>query len=68
MAYHHGALMGQEAKINKDMESLGIITDSYHEGSTHWLQIDGSYELAVQSVELVADLGNGEMFARLKAF
>jgi hypothetical protein len=68
MSYNHKALMGQEARINQDLESLGIITDSYHEGQTHWLQIDGSYELAVQSVEIVADLANGIMFARPKPF
>lgn len=68
MAYNHKALLGVDAKTNKDMETLGIITDSYHEGHTHWLQIDGSYELAVKSVELVHDLTKPEQFARLTAF
>jgi len=66
--YNHKALLGEEARINQDLEVLGIITDSYHEGSTHWLVIDGSYELAVQSVALVVDLVKGGSFARLKAF
>jgi hypothetical protein len=66
--YNHKALMGLEARINDDLEVIGIITDSYHEGQTHWLQIDGSYELAVQAVAVVLDLGKGTSFARPKAF
>lgn len=66
--YNHLTLLGIEARTNKDMETIGIITNSYHEGSTHWLEIDGSYELAVKAVELVHDLTKPECFARLTAF
>lgn len=68
MSYNHKALMGEEARTNQDLETIGVITDSYHEGSTHWLQIDGSYELAVQNAELVHDLVKGGSFVRLTAF
>lgn len=68
MSYNHKALMGEEARINEDMQTIGVITDSYHEGQTHWLQIDGSYELAVQDAALVHDLVKGGSFVRLKAF
>lgn len=66
--YNHHALLNLKAMINNDTESLGTITDSYFEGTTHWLIINGTYELAVQCVEVVIDLPTGKQFARLKSY
>ncbi|MNV75389.1 hypothetical protein D3C71_1686710 [compost metagenome] len=65
--YNHAALLNLQAMTNNDTESLGTITDSYFEGSLHWLIINGDYELCVGSVEVVIDLPRGKQFARLKA-
>lgn len=68
MAYNHLALLNLKAMINNDTESLGTITDSYFEGTTHWLVINETYELAVQGVEVVIDLPAGKHFVRIKAY
>lgn len=65
--YNHGALLNLQAMINNDTESLGTITESYFEGKTHWLTINGDYQLCVGSVEVVIDLPTGKQFARLKS-
>lgn len=66
--YNHASLLNLKAMTNGDTETIGTITDSYHEGATHWLVINGTYELSVQSVEVVIDLPKGLQFARLKSF
>jgi ribosomal 30S subunit maturation factor RimM len=66
--FNHGAIIGQKVVTDSGNEPLGTVTNSYHEGQTHWLEIDQSYELAVQSCELVLDLENGSSIVRAKGF
>lgn len=68
MTYNHDALIGLAAMVNNDAENLGTITDSYHEGNLHYVVIDSSYELAVQSAVVIVDITKGKNYARLEGF